>query len=105
MPWVMLVYNFLKTFWWVILLVVAVILFICGGFLFKGKVKVDAETKENFVKKVANQVGYAVADVKLERAIIKYKSEAKRSELEEIRAEKDGKKRREKLAEFLEKNL
>jgi hypothetical protein len=70
---------------------------------------VDTETgtevKESFVKAAAEQVQVAVADVKLEKAIIKTTSDTKRQELKEIQAEPDGKERRKRLARLVRKSL
>jgi len=104
--WWKIIVGFLKTFWWVLILILAAILFVIGGFLFsKKKIVGDKEVSESFVNTAVSRVADAVTDVKVDRAIIQTKSEVKRQELEEIRKEPDGKKRREKLAAVLRNSL
>lgn len=102
-----LIGNFLKTFWWVLVLVLVVV-FIGWLYLVKrgGKSsKEEDKTRDTVMGSVATKVKDAVTDVKVDRAVIKAETEMKRKELEEIRQEPDGKKRREKLAGVLSKSL
>jgi len=106
--WLRLVGNFFKTFWWVIVLVLAVIAFVVGGFILVNRKKKSGAydtTSESFVKTVTNKVASAVTDIKVEKAVISTKSDMKRKELEEIRKEPDGKKRRDQLAKILQQSL
>lgn len=107
--WLRLVGNFCKTFWWILVLVLAVVLFIVGGFIIvKGKKrKASALGKESssFVQAVAEKVSGAITDIKVEKAVISTKSDMERKELEKVREEPDGKKRREQLAAILAKGL
>jgi hypothetical protein len=104
--WAGIIKNFLRTFWWVVVLILAAVLFVIGGFLFsKRKTDGGKESSESFVTVVASRVSDAFTDVKVDRAVIFTKSEAKRQELEEIRKEPDGKKRRERLAAVLRKSF
>jgi len=107
--WLRLVGNFFKTFWWIIVLVLAVVLFIVGGFIFvknrKKKAAISGEMSESFVQAVNHKVQGAITDIKVERAVIATKSDMERKELEEVRKEPDGEKRRERLAAILAKGL
>jgi len=100
-----LAWNAIKSFWWIIALV---LLAICGlGFLL-GRKKEDEDgnkIKESMVKNVADKISDAVTDIKVERAIIKEKTNQKKKELEKIREEPDGKKRREQLAVILNNSI
>lgn len=100
---------FLKTFWWVIVLVLAVVGI---GWIYwvkkKSRKQIEDAAKDeapSLVRSAANRVQSAVTDVKVETAIIKTKSEEQRRDLEEIRQEPDGKKRRERLAALLKDSL
>lgn len=109
MGWLRLILGFLKTFWWVVVLVLA---FIATGILLvinfgkRGQIDNAANSKtKKLVEIVAERVHDAVTDVKVERAIISERTSVKRQEIEEIKKEPDGKKRRERLAEILRKSL
>ena len=109
MGWLRLILGFLKTFWWVVVLVLA---FIATGILLvinfgkRGQIDDTANGKtRKLVEIVADRVHDAVTDVKVERAIISERTSVKRQEIEEIKKEPDGKKRRERLAEILRKSL
>lgn len=103
-----LVWNFVKVFWWVILLALAVLFL---GILYlvkrgqKGQTTDNGTSEKTLIETAASQVASAVTDVKVERAVIGAETKAKREALEEIRKEPDGKKRREKLASVLGKSL
>jgi len=103
------VWNWKEALRWVIMLAVVVMLV---GWLYLLKRKDTPDAPESTVKPVktlvatvTEKVSAAVTDAKVERAVIKTKSDMKRKELEEIRKEPDGKKRREKLASILQKSL
>lgn len=108
--WLRLVGNFFKTFWWIFVLILAVVLFIIGGFvLVQGRKRSQrkkgiAET-ESFVAAVTHKVQDAVTDIKIEKAVISTKSDMLRGELEKIREEPDGQERRKKLASILQSSL
>ena len=103
------IWSILKTFWWAIVLVVVVVLF--GWFYLinrrSKKTSIDSvvDKTPSLVAKVIDRVQGATTDMKVETAIIKSESNMRRKELEEIRAEVDGKKRRERLADILRKSL
>ena len=63
------------------------------------------DTAKPFVEVVANRLQGSITDVKVERAIIGSETAMRRQELEEVRKEPDGKKRRERLAGILKKSL
>jgi flagellar biosynthesis/type III secretory pathway M-ring protein FliF/YscJ len=103
------IWNVLKMAWWAILLVVGAIFLI--GFIRKNR-KEQEETEEaaeeeavSYVQVAKQKVTEALTDVKVEQAIIKEKSKAKKKELEEIRKEPDGKERRKKLASILKASI
>lgn len=99
----------LKTFWWAIVLVVVIVLF--GWFhlinrrIKKTSVNSMVDKTPSLVTRVIDRVQGATTDMMVETAIIKSESNIRRKELEEIRAEIDGKKRRERLANILRKSL
>ena len=102
------IWHVLRTVWWAIVVVLAVILFIVGGvWLSRRRKKGSAEDDviESFVATAANRVKDAVTDVKVETAIIKTDTDMKKEALQELKKEPDGQKRREKLAELLQKSL
>jgi len=108
-PQIRMIWGFLKTFWWVIALVVVVVLV---GWIYlvnrKNKRKVEemaGNEAESLIERVHGQVREAIVDVKIEKAVIGAETAMKRKEMEEIRNEPDGKKRREKLAEALQRSL
>ena len=106
--WLKLIFNFFKTFWWIIVLVFAAIIFVLGGFyIFRKKESVndDEEVGESFVKNVADKVSDSITDIKVEKAIVSTRTEMLRNELEKVREEKDGKERRKKLASILQKSI
>ncbi len=108
--WLRLTGNILKTFWWVIVLIVVAIT-TAGGVIYlvknrKKKVSEnDTRITESFVDMAASRVSNAVTDAKVEHAVIKAETTMKKKELENIRKEPDGRKRREKLASILQKSL
>lgn len=89
------------------MLILAVVFFAIGGFYLVNRKKKanEPDEVESFVRSVANKVAEATTDVKVEAAIIKTKSAIERENLEEIRKEPDGKKRRKRLAALLQKSL
>jgi Ca2+/Na+ antiporter len=103
------IWNVFKMVWWVILLVVGAIFLV--GFIKKNRKEQDeieeAATEEavSFVQVAKQKVGDALTDVKVEQAVIKERSKAKRKEIEEIRKEPDGKVRRKKLASLLKARI
>lgn len=107
--WGRVLWNFIRVFWWVIVLLIVVVLF---GFVYfinrKKDLRVETETSAkppSLVTEAMKHVQEAVTDVKVEKAIIKTKTDSKRAELEDIRRELDGEKRRERLAAILKKSL
>lgn len=104
--WFGMIWNWLKAFWWVVVLVVLAAL---GGWLIirrrsDGKVGREPVVMPLTIR-VAENIRVAVTDAKVERAVIKTKSDIERREIEEVRKEPDGKKRREKLAAILAKSI
>lgn len=104
-----MVWGFIRTFWWVIILVIAAILV---GWVYlvdrKKRKQLEEAAGDNapsLVAEATRHVQEAVTDVKVERAIISTESKMKREALEEIRKEPDGKKRRERLASVLQDSL
>ena len=102
------IWAVIKSFWWVIVLVIVAVLF---GWLYLtrrrqsgGDVSVSS-VKPTIVERVADRVRDAATDVQVETAVIKAESDVRRKELEEVRAEPDGKKRRERLVGILRKSL
>jgi hypothetical protein len=107
--WLRIAWNGARTFWWAIVLVIVAVLF---GWLYlvkKGKQgrvdSVSSDVAKPFVEVVANRLQESVTDVKVERAIIGSETAMRRKELEEVRKEPDGKKRRERLAGILKKSI
>lgn len=98
-----LVLGALRTFWWAIVLVVIVVLF--GWIYLVNRKKGETVPNTRIMDSVVNLVKDAVTDVKVEHAIISTKSENERSEIEEVRNEPDGKKRRERLAAILSRSI
>jgi hypothetical protein len=102
-----LIWKWSKVVFWILL--AAVVVFIPIFYLTRKKDSVDVGEFESqnssIVKKVKEEVKVAVADAKIERAVIKTKSDIEKKKIEEIKSESDGKKRRKKIAEFLEYNL
>lgn len=99
----------IKAFWWVVVLVLAAIVF---GWAYLTRRRRDSgewvpsvPTKPTIVERVADRVRDAATDVQVETAVIKAESDVRRKELEEVRAEPDGKKRRERLVGILRKSL
>jgi len=98
-------WNILKAFWWVILLVIGAVLLV--GFIRKdrkSKIELDDvidEVPSSFVKIATERVKDAMTDVKVEQAIIREKASSKREQLEMIRNEPEGKIRRKRLADVL----
>lgn len=109
MAYLRMVWNFVRTFWWVVILVIVVLLVGIVYLVNRKKRKdieaVAGETVPSLIAEATKHVQEAVTDVKVERAIIGADTKAKRKELEEIRKEPSGVKRREKLAAYLQKNL
>ena len=98
-----------KTFWWVIVLVL-IVLVIGWLYLVKNRGKsLNAsdlgDTKLTVMDQVIDKVKIASADVRVEHAILSTKAEEERKDLEEIRSIKDGQERRKRLAEKLGKSL
>ena len=109
MKWLRVAWGFVKTFWWVILLVLAVVA--TGVVLILNRrrqhVLADAVSDEtpSLVGAAREKVQDAVTDVRIERALIGAKTEVRRAEIEDIRGEPDGVKRRERLADLLRESL
>lgn len=108
MPRLRMIWAFVRTFWWVILLVLAV-LFLGILYLVKrskrGTGVNGGEAEETLIQTAINGIQGAVTDVKVERAVIQAETTMRKAELEQIRKEPDGKVRREKLASVLGKSL
>lgn len=102
-----LIGNAIKTFWWVIVLVVVAVFL---GWLYlvqrRGNYsETNGKTKRTIMNSVVEKVQGAATDVRVERAIIGAETKMMREALEKVRKEPDGKKRREKLANMLQKSL
>jgi len=104
-----MVWHFVRTFWWVIVLVLVAVLVGVIYLVNRKKRKQIAEAAgdnaPSLVAEATRHVQEAVTDVKVERAIIGAETKMKREELEAIRQEPNGTKRREKLAAVLAKSL
>jgi acetyl-CoA carboxylase alpha subunit len=108
------VWAFIRVFWWVIVLVLSVVVAAAVMIIWKvagkGK-KFDSSMKPTsileggLVSAVTENIQGAVTDVKVETAVIKTKSEAEREKLAEIKGDPDPKSRRDKLADYLRKNI
>lgn len=107
--WLRMAGHFLKTFWWVIVLVIVAILvgvaYLADRRKRKALALAEGQNAPSLVAEATRHVQEAVTDVKVERAIIGAESKMKRKELEEIRNEPDGTERRRKLASILERSL
>ena len=107
--WLRMTGHFIRVFWWVIVLVLVAALVGVIYLVNRKKRQVIAEAAgqnaPSLVAEATRHVREAVTDVKVERAIIGSDTTAKRKELEEIRSEPDGEKRRDRLAALLQKNL
>lgn len=107
------IWNWIKAFWWVIILIVmgvTGVLFVSRNRKKKSEIawsngEIPRPEKSNIVEEVVSKIQVSVTDAKVERAIIKTKSETKRQELEEVKKEPDGKIRRKKLAKILSKSI
>ena len=99
----------LKAFWLALVLVVVVVLLGWIYLVNKIKKKADGDSipgeTPSLVRIVANRVQDAVTDAKVETAVIKSTSNERRKEIEEIRSEPDGVKRRERLASVLRNGI
>lgn len=107
--WFRMAWNFIRVFWWIIILVIVVALV---GFVYlvnrkkMKQIELEANNKApSLVAETMKHIQNATTDFKIERAVIKTKTEGKRAELEDIRKEPDGEKRRERLAALLRKSL
>ena len=107
--WMRMVGHFVRTFWWVIVLVLVAVLV---GVIYlvnrKKRKQIEEAAGDNapsLVAEATRHVQEAVTDVKVERAIIGAETKMKREELEEIRKEPNGTERRKKLAAVLQKSL
>jgi hypothetical protein len=104
-----MVWGFLRIAWWAILLAVAVVVIV----IFRRKdkaeeIKLDdaiSEHTPSFSTNARERIDRALVDVKVDRAIIREQSSAKRMELQEIRRDKDENARLDRLASYLEQNL
>jgi hypothetical protein len=103
------IWNVLKMFWWLILLILGAVTVV--GFIKRDKKEQEAvedtasKKSVSYVQVAKQRASEALTDVKVEQAIIKERSTAKKKELEEIRKEPDGVTRRKKLASLLKNNL
>ena len=110
MAWLKMIWNSTIVFWWIIVFVIIMALAICV-YLVSWKKKKKQDGMQNgdkafsLVEAVSKNIQNAITDVKVEKAIIKTKTEAKRAELEDIRRDPDANKRRERLAAILRKSL
>ena len=66
---------------------------------------IASDIEPSIVDIVKDKVSNAVADVRVERAIIDTKSEARREELRSIQKETDVEKKRARLADMLQRSL
>lgn len=102
-------WGFLRVAWWAILLAVAVLaILILRRKEEAEEIELDdalAEKTPSFSTNARERIDQALVDVKVDHAIIKEQSAAKRKELQEIRRDKDEKARLDKLASYLEQNL
>jgi len=105
MPIIKMAWHILRTFWWVIILVVVAIL--VGGIYIlnrKKRVKIEHSPGENapsLVVEATRHVQEAVTDFRIEKAIIGTRMDTKRRMLEDIRRDPSGERRRERLANLL----
>lgn len=102
-------WGFLKVAWWIILLVAGIV----AVAFFRRKDKVETieiddvidEKPTSFSSSARERIDRALVDVRIEKAIIQERSQAKRKELDAIKLENDDEKRLVKLAAFLQENL
>lgn len=92
------VWIFLKKWWWVFILGIAVVLFFALRINTQDD---DGEELDNFVNKVRKNIDKVNDEADIEKAKIKAKADADREELERIKAMDDEKERRKRLAELL----
>jgi membrane protein implicated in regulation of membrane protease activity len=101
-------WGWLKSFGWLLLLVLV------GAFLFyeyvgkkrrSKRADVSGEIGVSITEEVAEKFKDSVADVRIETAVIKARTQDRRDELEDVRQVKDGKERRSKLAAILRKSI
>jgi hypothetical protein len=107
MSLIRIVWNFIKTFWWALVLGVLVIL-VGWFYLVKRKGRSGLETSEGDISLIGNVVSKvqgAVTDIRVEKAVIGAETSMRREELIEIRKEPDGVKRRDRLASVLKNSL
>jgi hypothetical protein len=104
-----MVWGFLRIAWWAILLAVVIVaIVILRRKDEANEIELDdalSEKTPSFSMNARERIDQALVDVKVDHAIIKEQSAAKRKELQEIRRDKDKKARLDKLAFYLEQNL
>lgn len=95
--------NWLKKWWWVLLLGVG--LAATALYLLFRKPKQGPVTESSFVSKAREKIKEAETDARLARAKSDARSEEEKRRLKSIEEIKDGRERREKLARYLDEEL
>jgi hypothetical protein len=104
-----MIWGFLRVAWWGILLAVAIVAII----ILRRKDEADeielndalSDKTPSFSMNARERIALALVDVKVDNAIIKEQSAAKRRELQEIRSDTDHRSRLDRLSSYLEKNI
>jgi hypothetical protein len=99
------IWNTLKDYWWIFSLSVVFIIF--GFFHLKkrGNGKYGEKNNDSVIDNVANCIQPATANVMVDNAVIKTKSDVKRQEVEDIRSDPDSKKRKERIVSILKDSI